>query len=85
MTFIFLPFQFLNVLFHCKGQESSTVLCIICLLQSLIKERKEKQAKDFPGGTEDKNTPANAEDTGLIPGPEGFHICGATNLMCHNY
>ena len=29
---------------------------------------------DFPGGTVDKNLPANAGDTGLIPGPGRFHM-----------
>ena len=29
---------------------------------------------DFPGGPEIKNMPANAEDTGSIPGPGRFHI-----------
>ena len=28
----------------------------------------------FPGGTVDKNVPANAKDTGLIPGPGRFHM-----------
>ena len=28
----------------------------------------------FPGGTVDKNLPANVRDTGLIPGPERFHV-----------
>ena len=28
----------------------------------------------FPGGKVDKNLPANVRDTGLIPGPEGFHV-----------
>ena len=31
-------------------------------------------APDFPGGTMDKNPPANAEDIGLIPGPGRFHM-----------
>ena len=30
--------------------------------------------RDFPGGPEVKNLPANAGDTGLIPGPGRFHI-----------
>ena len=30
-------------------------------------------AKDFPGGSVVKNRPANAGDTGLIPGPEESH------------
>ena len=29
---------------------------------------------DFPGGTEVKNPPANAGDTGLIPGSERSHM-----------
>ena len=29
---------------------------------------------DFPGGMEDKNLPANAGDTGSIPGPGRFHV-----------
>ena len=29
---------------------------------------------DFPGGTVDKNLPANAEDMGLIPGPGRSHM-----------
>ena len=28
---------------------------------------------DFPGGTVDKNLPANAGDMGSVPGPERFH------------
>ena len=30
--------------------------------------------KDFPGGPVVKSPPANAEDTGLIPGLEGSHM-----------
>ena len=29
---------------------------------------------DFPGGTVDKNLPANAGHVGLIPGLERFHM-----------
>ena len=29
---------------------------------------------DVPGGTVDRNLPANAGDTGLIPGPGRFHM-----------
>ena len=29
---------------------------------------------DLPGGPMVKNPPANAEDTGLIPGPGRFHM-----------
>ena len=30
--------------------------------------------KDIPGGTVDKNPPASAGDTGLIPGLGSFHM-----------
>ena len=30
--------------------------------------------KDIPGGTVDKNPPANARDMGLIPGLGSFHM-----------
>ena len=30
--------------------------------------------EDFPGGTVDKNLPANAGDMGSIPGPGRFHM-----------
>ena len=30
--------------------------------------------EDFPGGIVDGNPPANAEDTGSIPGPGRFHM-----------
>ena len=30
--------------------------------------------QDFPGSTVDKNLPANAEDTGSIPGPGRSHM-----------
>ena len=29
---------------------------------------------DFPGGSVDKNPPANAGDMGLIPGPGRSHV-----------
>ena len=40
---------------------------------------------DFTGGPVVKNLPANAEDTGLIPGQGGFTCQGATKPMSHNY
>ena len=33
-----------------------------------------KEAGDFPGGTVVKNPPANAGDTGSIPGPGRSHM-----------
>ena len=37
-----------------------------------------EDVQDFPGGTVDKNPPANAEDKGLIPGLRRFHMPWAT-------
>ena len=37
---------------------------------------------DFPGGPVVKNLPADAGDTGSIPGLGRF--CGAIKLVCHN-
>ena len=34
----------------------------------------EKAKKGYPGSTVEKNLPANAGDTGLIPGPGRFHM-----------
>ena len=36
-------------------------------------KRKLRQFQDFPGGPVVKNMPANAGDTGSIPGLRGFH------------
>ena len=33
-----------------------------------------KGGEDFPGGSEVKNLPANAADTGLIPAAGSFHL-----------
>ena len=33
-----------------------------------------KNGQDFPGGTVDKNPPANAGDAGSIPGLERFYM-----------
>ena len=33
-----------------------------------------RMSRDFPGGIVDKNPPANAGDTGLIPGLGGSHM-----------
>ena len=43
---------------------------------SLIQKEDNKRIKggDFPGGTVVKNLPANAGDTGSIPGPGRFHM-----------
>ena len=46
------------------------------LLYKKINKIKFKNSKkrDFPGGAVVKNPPANAGDTGLIPGPGRSHI-----------
>ena len=33
-----------------------------------------KPVEDLPGGTVEKNPPANTGDAGLIPGPGRFHM-----------
>ena len=38
---------------------------------------------DLPGGPVVKNPPDNARDTGLIPGPGGFHCHGAAKPVHH--
>ena len=35
---------------------------------------KKQQKLDFPGGSVDRNLPANAEDRSSIPGPRRFHM-----------
>ena len=42
----------------------------------IVKEHKLRKAveEDFPGGSVDENLPANAGDTGSIPGPGRFHM-----------
>ena len=45
---------------------------------NIKKKKKKNRNKDFPGGTVDKNPPANAEDTSSTLGPGRF-------LVHHNY
>ena len=42
--------------------------------EALTKSPTRKNVQDFPGGTVNKNPPASAGDTGLIPGPGRFHV-----------
>ena len=44
------------------------------LQREVIKELHKAVYGDFPGDTVVKNLPANAGDTGLIPGPERSHM-----------
>ena len=43
------------------------------LQEDSVSHKKSKNSGDFPGGPVVKNPPANAGDTGLIPGPGGSH------------
>ena len=42
-------------------------------------DAEKKKKKDFPGGAVDKNPPANAGDTGSIPGPGRPHMLQGNN------
>ena len=44
--------------------------------QKKKKEEEEEKSvtSNFPGGTEDRSPPANAENPGLIPGPGRFYL-----------
>ena len=41
-----------------------------------------KQPQDFPGGTVEKNLPANARDIGSIPGLERCHMSRSNKAWC---
>ena len=43
---------------------------------------KKQQKLDFPGGSVDKNLPANAEDRSSIPGPGRFHTPRNNESLC---
>ena len=43
------------------------------------------RVKDFPGGAAVKNLPANAGNTGLMPGQGRSHMPRSNKPMCHNY
>ena len=44
-----------------------------------------RNEQDFPGGAVVKNPPANAGDTGSIPGPGRSHMPQSNQPVCHNY
>ena len=48
--------------------------CISCIERQWGNFSQLKHTEDFPGGTVDKNLPANAGDMGSVPGPGRFHI-----------
>ena len=50
-------------------------------------KKKKVEMRDFPGGSVVNNLPANAWDTGYIPGPERFPVpqgnwAYASQLLC---
>ena len=49
--------------------------------EALTKSPTRKNVQDFPGGTVNKNPPANVGDTGLIPGLGRLHMQQATTLL----
>ena len=71
-----------------RGGDSPKYLCLLCHLHFIFKECPSllpsrwaekiyllrKSPRDFPGGAEVKNPPANAGDTGPIPGPGRSHM-----------
>ena len=54
-----------------------------CKACRIVKTILKKKKRDFPGGAVVKNPPANAGNTGLIPGLGRSR--GATKPMRHNY
>ena len=60
------------------------MICKLYLNKAVI-ANKNSESWDFPGGTVVENLPANAGDTGLIPGLEDPTCHGATKPMCHKY
>lgn len=44
-----------------------------------------KTLQGFPGGPEAENPPHNAGDTGLIPGPGGFHMLLSNKPTGHSH
>ena len=47
---------------------------IVILSEISQKEKDKYHMRDFPGGAVVKNPPANAGDTGSIPGPGRSHV-----------
>ena len=48
---------------------------LLCRKKKKKRERRKKWVtSNFPGGTEDRSPPANAENPALIPGPGRFYL-----------
>ena len=50
------------------------LLCLVCLPNFIQSHSLKNYPRDFPGGTVDKNPPANVADTSLIPGLGRSHM-----------
>ena len=76
-----LPSSGASTLIYCNNKDSMTIsaglshfLKVGSCLSSHRVLIKNIIVRDFPGGAVDKNPPANAEDTGSIPGPGRSHM-----------
>ena len=58
--------MFLTTTLHC--------LSVNDIRQEVLLHSKKLLFWDFPGGTVNENSSANAGDTGSIPGPGRFHM-----------
>ncbi|XP_057391078.1 uncharacterized protein LOC130705788 [Balaenoptera acutorostrata] len=58
----------------CRSEHWPRLLNAPPYMFSLSSEHRQKVAEDVPGGTVVKNMPANAGDTGSIPGPGRSHM-----------
>ena len=47
---------------------------VLIISKIRVKLQINLEFKDFPGGTVDKNSPANARDASSIPDPGRFHM-----------
>ena len=81
ITLLFFQTYFLN--YSCNFEPWLTKILftignIILLSKTLLdvrtQDRKKEQLSGYPGGTMVKNPPADAEDTGLSPGPGRYHM-----------
>ena len=61
--------------------------CVTVMVTDLdeSKEKKKLQKADFPGAPVVKTLPANARNTGSIPGAGRSHLPGTTKLEHHDY
>ena len=84
-----------NILYHHKENKDERVMwlikahlkhssfLVVFKWETIILHKPED--KDFPGGAEVKNPPANAGDTGSSPGPGRSHMPQGTKPVHHNY